>query len=508
MIDNIRMKALLIDDNPDDRALVLRELRKDIPALEPVHVIDADDFEAALGRGDFALVVTDYQLRWTDGLRVLTRIRERFDNVAVVMFTGTGSETIAVEAMQAGVDDYVVKSTDQLPRLRLSLSSAMLRAAQRAATRDQNARLSAILDNVAEGIVLVDSAGRVEASNPAAEWILGTAIGGLAGLSICDFVQLPGTDDGWREPENIAVKLDFLLGMGQQDAMGRRLDGTTLPVEISVSTAQLSDRRIYTFVIRDITERKRSEGHLIKALDEAREADRAKTSFLANMSHELRTPLNAILGFSSIIRQQTFGPVGDPHYAGYIDDIYRSAEHLLGVINDILDMAKVQAGHFALHPEVIDVASNVDICVKMMEPQRENAGHKLTVSLPVDARPMMADPRVLRQIALNLLSNAVKYTAPGGAIDFTVTARRGKVMIRVKDNGYGMPPEHLARIGEPFLQFSDVMSRRQGGTGLGLALVKLFAQQHGGNLHVESEVGVGTTITVTIAEILPRDVDQ
>jgi signal transduction histidine kinase len=112
-----------------------------------------------------------------------------------------------------------------------------------------------------------------------------------------------------------------------------------------------------------------------------------------------------------------------------------------------------------------------------------------------------ADARVLRQIALNLLSNAVKYTAPGGTIDFAVAVHGGKVTIRVQDSGYGMPPEHLARIGEPFLQFSDVMSRRQGGTGLGLALVKLLAQQHGGGLEVESEVGVGTTMTVTIKEI-------
>jgi signal transduction histidine kinase len=335
--------------------------------------------------------------------------------------------------------------------------------------------------------------------------MLGTGPGGLAGLFIQDFVQLPGTGEEWRKQENIAAKLDFLIGMGQQEARGRRLDGSILPVEISVSTAQVSDRRIYTFVIRDITERKRAESHLITALDEAREADRAKTSFLANMSHELRTPLNAILGFSSIIRQQTFGPVGDPHYAGYIDDIYRSAEHLLEVIKDILDMAKVQAGHFELHPEMIDVASNVDICVKMLEPQRQTAGHRLTVSLPVNARLMRADARVLRQITLNLLSNAVKYTAPGGAIDLTVRIRGDKVIIRVKDNGYGMPPEHLARIGEPFLQFSDVMSRRQGGTGLGLALVKLYAQQHGGSLEVESEVGVGTIMTVTLAEIPAGD---
>jgi PAS domain S-box-containing protein len=501
MIASTRMKALLIDDNPDDRALVLRELRKDIPSLEPVHVIDAKGFEAALGRGDFSLVVTDYQLRWTDGLRVLNRIRERYDNVAVVMFTGTGSEAIAVEAMQAGLDDYVVKSTGQLQRLRMSLSSAMLRAAQRAATRDQNARLSTILDNVAEGVVLVDLGGRIEAGNPAAERMLGTPIGGLIGLSICNFLQLPGTGDGWREPENIAAKLEFLAGMVQQDALARRLDGETLPVEISVSTAQLTDRRIYTFVVRDVTERKHAEAHLIKALDEAREADRAKTSFLANMSHELRTPLNAILGFSSIIKQQIFGPVGDPHYSGYIDDIYRSAEHLLEVINDILDMAKVQAGHFELHPEIIDVASSVEICVKMLEPQREAAGHTFTVALPVGAPLINADPRVLRQVALNLLSNAVKYTPSGGAIDFSVKVHAGRVIIRVQDNGYGMPPEHLVRIGEPFLQFSDVMSRRQGGTGLGLALVKLFAQQHGGDLMVESEVGIGTTMTVTIGEI-------
>jgi PAS domain S-box-containing protein len=492
------MKALLIDDNPDDRALVLRELRKDLAMLEPVHVIDALDFEAALESGDFALVVTDYQLRWTNGLQVLSRIRERYENVAIVMFTGTGNETVAVEAMRAGVDDYVVKSADQLSRLRMSLSTAMIRAAQRAATRDQNARMRAILETIAEGILITDADGWIEAGNPAVERILGCAAADLQGRRIHQVLQLPGMEGAEDPTKNSGARLDFLVGVGLQEALATMPDGTSLPVELSVSAAQLTERRIFTLVLRDIAGRKREEAKMLRALDDAREANTAKSAFLANMSHELRTPLNAILGFSSVIREQTFGPLNEPHYAGYIDDIYFSAEHLLSMINDMLDMAKVQAGHFELQIEPVDIDACVIRCIRMLDQALREARHDLAVDLPKTGQMVQIDARVLRQVVLNLLSNAIKYTAPGGLISLSVKAGATDLLIVVADNGDGIRPEHLARIGEPFLQFSDVMSRRQGGSGLGLALIKLLIERHQGHLAIESQLSVGTTVTVTL----------
>ncbi len=235
---------------------------------------------------------------------------------------------------------------------------------------------------------------------------------------------------------------------------------------------------------------------LRKARDSADEANRAKTRFLANMSHELRTPLNAIIGFSDIMRSEIFGPVGGPKYKQYVADINRSGSHLLQLINDILDVAKIEVGAQALNEGVIDLAGTLKNCGQLVEPQARNGSVSLTVDASARLPALRADPTRFRQVVLNLLSNAVKFTPAGGKVVLSGAVEHGGgLLVQVRDTGIGMKPEDVPRALQPFVQL-DQAPRGDPGTGLGLALVKTLVEAHGGAIAIESELGKGTTVSV------------
>ena len=237
---------------------------------------------------------------------------------------------------------------------------------------------------------------------------------------------------------------------------------------------------------------------LRKARDNADEANRAKTRFLANMSHELRTPLNAIIGFSDIMRSEIFGPVGAPKYKQYVSDINRSGSHLLQLINDILDVAKIEVGAQPLNEAVIDLAGTLKQCGQLVEPQARAAGVSLAVDASGRLPALRADPTRFRQIVLNLLSNAIKFTPAGGKVGLSAaTEPGGRLLVQVRDTGIGMKPEDVPRALQPFVQL-DSAPRGDPGTGLGLALVKTLAEAHGGTIGIESEPGKGTTVSVRL----------
>ena len=227
----------------------------------------------------------------------------------------------------------------------------------------------------------------------------------------------------------------------------------------------------------------------------AQAANRAKTEFLSHMSHELRTPLNAINGFSEIMAGEMFGPLGDPKYKGYAADILKSGQHLLSLINDILDMAKIEAGKLTLHYETVSVKEVVSDAARLMRGKIEEAGLTLLVDAP--ALPdIEADHRGLKQVVLNLISNAVKFTPEGGEIVVALSQLDDhRVKVAVTDTGIGIAPEDLARLARPFEQVEGQHSKTTQGTGLGLALTKALIELHGGELKMESEPGRGTTVS-------------
>jgi signal transduction histidine kinase len=238
---------------------------------------------------------------------------------------------------------------------------------------------------------------------------------------------------------------------------------------------------------------------------EADKANRAKSEFLANMSHELRTPLNAIIGFSDILKKELFGAIGNDKYAEYIRDINDSGHHLLAIINDILDLAKAEAGKLTLQEDEVDLSRCLDDAIRMCRGRATSAN--VDLSFPDSGHPFYAyvDERLIRQIVLNLLTNAIKFTHEGGRVTLTLTGDKDGIDIRVSDTGIGIAPEDIERIIRPFEQVETVLSRSHGGTGLGLPLTAKLTELHGGSLTIESQVSQGTTVTVWLPAERRRD---
>ena len=236
------------------------------------------------------------------------------------------------------------------------------------------------------------------------------------------------------------------------------------------------------------------EADLSQALTAANEASRAKSNFLALMSHELRTPLNAIIGFSEVLGEQMFGPLGNQRYREYAHDIHGAGCHLLALINDILDLSKAEAGKFDLNCEDVAPDDLIGECLKLMRGRAVGAKLSLTQGASGPAPSLLVDRLRLKQILLNLLSNAVKFTPPGGAIRVTTEMdQEGRMIIAVSDTGIGIAPDMIQVALEPFRQISSPFARNAEGTGLGLSLVKALMESHGGQLQLDSALNLGTT---------------
>lgn len=238
---------------------------------------------------------------------------------------------------------------------------------------------------------------------------------------------------------------------------------------------------------------------LAAAQKRAQAASMAKSQFLASMSHELRTPLNAIIGFSELIARQTLGPENIGRYREYAEDIHASGAHLLGVINDVLDVAKIEAGHSELYEAEVNPRDLIHRCLRMVEPRAAKAGIRISERCSQDLPALMGDETKLQQVLLNLLSNAIKFTPAGGKVwvEARLNATTG-LSIAISDTGIGIDAEDLDRILEPFEQVDSELNRKFDGTGLGLHLARVFMHLHRGQLKIESSVGKGTTVTVEL----------
>jgi len=276
-------------------------------------------------------------------------------------------------------------------------------------------------------------------------------------------------------------------------------DGAIRHLTISAEVIRFEDQELLLGVGRDITEWRRHELELQQSKEAAELANRAKSEFLANMSHELRTPLNAILGFSEVIRDQMFGAVGRPQYADYAKDIHQSGQHLLQIINDLLDLSKLEAGKVELHEARLALPTLVGDCLRLVRERAASAGIGLRTCLPVDLPELNGDARIMKQILINLLSNAIKFTPRGGRVE--VSARPsadGGLAIDVADTGIGMSAADIEVALTPFGQVDGPFNRKHQGTGLGLPLVRALAELHGGSLTIRSAPGAGTTATVAL----------
>jgi signal transduction histidine kinase len=253
--------------------------------------------------------------------------------------------------------------------------------------------------------------------------------------------------------------------------------------------------RRFCAVLRDITAFKKAEGELLGAKRAAEEASAQKSDFLAKISHEIRTPLNAIIGFAEVMLEERFGPVGNERYKDYLKDVHASGEHVISLVNDLLDLAKIEAGRLDLTFTGVNLNDLVSATVSLLQPQAARDRIVMRMSFAPKLPPVVADERSMRQIVLNLVSNAIKFTDAGGqVIVSTAVTDRGEVAFRVRDTGIGMTEQEVEAALEPFRQLAT--SRRRGGTGLGLPLTKALVEANRGALQIASHPNEGTLVEV------------
>ncbi len=369
----------------------------------------------------------------------------------------------------------------------------------RAAAERMQRRHALILNAMGEGVFGFGEDGRITFINPAAETMLQVLAEDLVGQSVAEVVEeLP---DGWC---GLQGGCDFCDTVGTGGMVTgkrfRRRDGTSFPVEY-IATRLVEEGRITGVVVsfRDVSTQHRVEDELRLAKELAESATRAKSEFLAHMSHELRTPLNAIMGFSDMLLAELFGPIGNARYRDYIQDIRRSSEHLLDLINDVVDLSRIEAGKLELTEQEVDLSLVVESALGMVK--QDAARQDLTVmnNVPGNLPPVLGDGRRLKQVLLNLLSNAVTFTPTGGRVSVGADMELdGGLSLKVADTGIGISPEDLPHVTDVFVQGDSAVTREQGGAGLGLPLAKHLVELHGGSLTIESTPNLGTTVTVRL----------
>lgn len=252
-------------------------------------------------------------------------------------------------------------------------------------------------------------------------------------------------------------------------------------------------------VSADITEQVEAERRLRDAMEQVQFANRAKTEFLANMSHELRTPLNSIIGFSDILVGQMFGPLGHDRYLQYAENVNKSGQHLLDLIGDILDVSRIEIGEIHLDEEEFDVVPLINDCHVIVQPRALESGVDLNFELAESLGPIHADPLRIKQVLINLIANAIKFSDGAGRVDVHVDGGANKpIRFTVRDDGIGIPANDIPRVAEPFFQVKDARLGNHDGTGLGLTLAKAFVERHGGSMCIESELGVGTSVSIEL----------
>jgi signal transduction histidine kinase len=386
--------------------------------------------------------------------------------------------------------DVAKHSVRQLGRARVSVADDSLQP--KASGSADVALLAAVLGNMNQGIAVFDSGLRLLLFNhryiELFEYPDDLLVVGMTYEEILRFNMARQEYPGDDPEQHVRERLKLVHSTDHADRRHEHVRPNGIAIAIRRSSLP-GGGFINTYT--NITSRKQAE-------EQAAIANRAKTEFLANMSHELRTPLNAIIGFAEVMESEFIGPLGHDSYREYAHDIKTSGTHLLEILGDILDLSKIEVGKADLLESTVQVPRVVTACFNLVEERAKLAGVDLSSCFPSDLPPVRVDERKLKQILINLLSNAVKFNSSGGHVTVTARADATGVAIEVADTGIGIAPANIARALTPFMQLESSLSRRFEGSGLGLPLADLLTRLHGGTLALTSELGKGTTVTITL----------
>jgi two-component system CheB/CheR fusion protein len=506
--------ALLIDDSPDDRALVARELRRHFGDIGILQAGTPETLADAIERGGFDVTITDYRLRFSDGISVLRELKRRFPERPVIMFTASGNEEVAVEAMKEGLDDYITKTAKHYPRIGYAVRACLDRVEQRgqverALARESLAktRLEVALQSARMGTWQLD----VETGITSYSDEVGPMFGREPGFTHANFQAWL---DDIHPDDRAALLAEWEAALAGQELYKVRFralgaDGVTRWIESSgkvLRNPQGAPGKIIG-TARDVTAEVHIRQNLERQREELEKADRQKSNFLSILAHELRNPL-AAAGYSvALLRQAGENPAAVKRATEVIG---RQISHMARLLDELLDMSRIRHNRGALEREPIDLRRIVEIGCDSARAAIEEKGHDLRLSLPAAAVIVEGDEVRLTQVLSNLLNNAAKFTPPGGRIEIRVASEDGMALVEVADTGIGI---EAARLEDVFEMFSQAQAKTHGGTpglGIGLAVVKSLVELHGGSVQADSlGLGQGTRVRVRLplaqaGELAPR----
>jgi PAS domain S-box-containing protein len=535
------VRVLHLEDDAGDAELVQVIIESASMMCQITHVQAGDEFGEALRQGGYDLILADYRLPTYDGMSALRLARQLTPDIPFIFVSGTMGEDAAIEGMREGATDYVLKQklSRLVPAVRRALTEVenlQERKRTEAAMAQLSRQMELILNSAGEGIFGTDISGNVTFVNPAMARMVGWEASELLGRPAHD-IWHHTMPDGRLYPSKICpMQLAFLAGRPckADHELFWRKDNTSFPVEYTSTPILEGDRKLGTVaVIKDITERKQADeelkeyrehledlvekrtDELVVAKERAEAANKAKSVFLANMSHELRTPLNIILGFTQLMERD---PAVSDANRETLSIISRSGEHLLALINDVLEMSRIEAGHNVLRKEGFDLQRTLLSVEEMMRSRADGKGLRFTVQLASDVpRFISTDNSKLRQVLLNLIGNAIKFTSEGGVTLRVLKERETEepqeaaaptvqLCFEVDDTGIGIPPGDIDSIFDPFVQARKRQAAWEG-TGLGLAISRRFVRLMGGDIRVETKAKGGCIFRFVIQAELPNPAD-
>lgn len=495
------LPILLIDDSSDDRILIIRQLHQEFSQLQVKPITNLQEFAQALEAGNFDLVITDYQLHWSDGITLLNAIKSRYPNCPVIMFTNSGSQEIAVEAMKSGLDDYIIKAPQYYIRLRSAIRSILERAQERRRAASLEIRLQSLLAQLNVGVFRSTLEGQLVEANAAFLHLLGVKT-----LAEAQAMNLPelfvSSQEDLQQDEQGQQQQQFPA----REVQLRRADGTLIWVSWSQILRNIEGELFIDGLVEDITQRKQLEQTLQQQAQELAQANRLKDEFLASLSHELRTPLNAILGWSQILLSR---PTDAVAMTRALEIIKRNAQLQTRLVDDILNASHLIEGKFQLQVAPVNLIPIVRTVMEVVRPAAEAKGIRLELRLDVTVGMVLGDANRLQQIIWNLLSNAIKFTPQQGQVKVQLKQVGADVQLVVRDTGIGISAEFLPYVFDRFRQADSSTTRTFGGLGLGLSLVRHLVELHGGTVKAESlGAGQGAVFTLQFPQIEQRQAES